>query len=174
MNNNAINDFKLSYLKSAFISCGLTNCIFNALCYYFMHRSAEPMDAAGFVINACVTAFILSLISAAAGVPTVHGKYKKGKIPPLTYTRDTYLLMKFFPRGAKGQVFATAVVVTLIFIFVSSGLVILTGYAAKPIPVIPGTIIHGIQTGLMGTANMYFICVARVSTLEEKRLAEAA
>ncbi len=160
--------FKMSYLKSAFITCGSTNCIANGLCYYLFNRAADNKTAVGFVINAAVTAFVLSLICAAFAALSVAAKYKKGQIPSGIYSREDHLIIHFFPRGTKGQVFAAALVVTVVFTFVSGGTVVLCGFAQTGVPVVPGMIMHGILAGLMGVTNMYLMCAARVSVFEEE------
>lgn len=161
-------EFKLSYLKSTFLTCGLTNALANGGCYYLFNSHSGNKGALDFVINAAVTAFVLSLICAAFAALSVKAKYKKGEIPEKIYTRNGHLLMHFFPRGTTGQVFASAIVVTLLFTFISGGAVVVFGCAQAGVPLMQGVVMHGILAGLMGVTNMYLMCVARVSTFEEE------
>lgn len=166
-------EFKIEFLKSSIMSCWFTNCIANGGCYYLFNHTAGDKSAVGFVINAVVTAFVLSLICAACASLSVTAKYKRGNVPERAYERDGHLLIHFFPRGVKGQVFACAVVVTLLFAFISGGTVIICGFAGG-VPVIPGMVMHGILAGCMGMTNMYLMCAARLSSFEEEKLIQPA
>lgn len=159
--------FKLSYLRGCIVSCWLTNCIANGGCYYLFNHTAEPKTAVGFVINAAVTAFILSLICAGFAVLTVDAKYKKGLVPAGTCTRNNSLVAYLFPRGKVGQVLACAVVVTVLFTLLSGGVVVLCGFAESGVPVLAGMCMHGILAGFMGLTNMYLMLLARGAAIEE-------
>ena len=68
------------------------------------------------------------------------------------------------------QTLIAAILITIVFGPFESGIAVIAGFASgNLVPLIPGTIIHGICAGLMGLASMYLGYVGRFTTLRAEK-----
>ncbi len=171
MNRHESLAFKLSLAKSALKTCFVTNALANGICFYFLSHG-EGRAMADFGFNAMATAFILSLICFPCAQLMANGMDKRGELDAHTYDRDDHLLIHFFPKGRLAQTLIAAILITIVFGPLESGIAVIAGFAAgNLVPLVPGTIIHGVCAGLMGLANMYLGYVGRFTTLRAEKQA---
>lgn len=149
---------KLNLLKGSIITTLIPNALANGVVYYFMNRNNEK-TAFDFWLGGTITAFVLALICGICVIPTINKKIKDGKLSVETYTKDNHIIGHIMPNNTFLQLLLIAVLVTIIFTFVSGGIPVIAGYSATAIPVVTGTILHGIQCGFMGVTTLYFVMI---------------
>lgn len=148
------------YMMDGIISTWIPDAVCNGAVYYLMNRNSGK-SLFGFWIGGTITAFILALICGACLIAPIDKKIKSMAIPKNLFTKENCMVARIMPKKTFGQLLVTAALVTFVFVFVSGLLPLACGFAHRNIPVVTGTIMHGIQCGFMGLMTAYLMLVGR-------------
>lgn len=156
---------KGAYLRDNFVNAWIPNALANGLIYYLLKKNAST-KIIDFWIGGTITAFILALICGSCNISTIDKKIKSGKLKPELFVRKNHIIQRLMPDKTVSQLFFIAFVVTVVFTFVSAALpfVCVRDFSAS-IPVLPGSIVHGIQCGFMGLLTVHFAVLGRFKNL---------
>lgn len=149
-----------AYLKESILTIWIPNALANGTVYYFMNRHIEK-SALDFWIGGTITAFILAIICGACAIPTIEKKLREGKLHAESYTRQNHIIGRFMPKKTGRQLLFIALLVTIVFTFVSGALPLIFGFLSTDIPIKTGTLLHSIQCGFMGLLTVYLTMIGR-------------